>query len=365
MRDGNDNLHEDIKLKDDGLKSGTLKFYHKEYIKVLILKYPVLTLILGFLLLSLIGVRVWNNYSELPPGDRIFRSVKNIELKGGDDFSFAIFADNKNNSKVFRELLHKVDMDSDISFAIDIGDLVYDGRHRKVSRFVSQVQDNFKKPLLVVIGNHETEDHGREAFTQVFGPYYYSFNVGKILFIMLDDANEESFDGWQLRWLEKELQYAQKMHYTPLLFFHVPLYDPRGDGYQHCLGNSSNAEKFLKICKRYNVRHFFSSHIHGYFSGKWDDIPYIITGGAGAELAGVADNDHYFYHYLKVNVRSSDFDIHLCKLPTPSTGRIGWIMSTFWVYFTGFIYTHIEEVFLFVLMFFIIVTVIIKEKFMC
>jgi len=314
------------------------------------------------LILAFIGVRIWNNYSQLPPGDLIYKNVKKITIPNPNNFTFAVFADNKHNHKLFKKILRKVDADPEISFAVDIGDIVYDGRRRKYAWFVKTVQENFNKPLLTLIGNHETIDHGREVYTQLFGPYYYTFKIGNTVFIMLDNANEKNFDAWQYEWLTKQLLSARNANNQILVFFHVPLFDPRGGKKHHCLSDRKNALKLQELFKKYNINHIFCSHIHGYFAGTWDGVPYTITGGAGAELAGEPDNEHYFYHYLKVNINNKKINIKICKIPTPKTGKIGWFISTSIVYLTGFTHTHLEEMFLLTMMLFVIIAVIIKEK---
>jgi hypothetical protein len=45
--------------------------------------------------------------------------------------------------------------------------------------------------------------------------------------------------------------------------------------------------ELLKLLQKYNVTMVFAGHIHGYFRGEWEGVPYIVTGGAGAELVGL------------------------------------------------------------------------------
>lgn len=46
------------------------------------------------------------------------------------------------------------------------------------------------------------------------------------------------------------------------------------------------AKKLNRLFDENNVTMLFVSHIHGYYRGVWGRTPYIMTGGAGAELAG-------------------------------------------------------------------------------
>ncbi len=85
---------------------------------------------------------------------------------------------------------------------------------------------------------------------------------------------------------------------------HVPPFDPRGNGFLKCL---KDGEELVDLFRRYNVTHLFASHIHGYFSGVWEGLPYAITGGAGGKLQG-NDPEHFFHHYVTVRVHQGKVD---------------------------------------------------------
>lgn len=101
---------------------------------------------------------------------------------------------------------------------------------------------------------------------------------------------------------------AQAYQYR-LIFLHIPLYDPRGQG--HCLPQAA-ADQLLALFQANNVTQIFAGHIHGYFKGAWGGIPYIITGGAGVPLNG-SDPANYFFHYLKISLTPETFDIAAIK----------------------------------------------------
>ena len=97
---------------------------------------------------------------------------------------------------------------------------------------------------------------------------------------------------------------------------HVPPFDPRGNGFSECLPEK-NREDLLDLFRRYNVTHVFASHIHGYFSGVWEGIPYTITGGAGGRLKG-SDPEHFFHHYVKVHVNNGNVDTTVRRIDAES-----------------------------------------------
>ncbi len=216
------------------------------------------------------------------------------------DFSFAVFGDNRGSTDVFRALLRRVNGDPDISFAVSTGDAVGMGTSDRYALYLSQVGENLKKPLVCAIGNHELLGKGRELYFRTLGPFYYSFAFGDAYFIVIDDAGSEGIDLMQERWLEDELC-AATAYPLCFVFMHQPLFDPAGTTIRHSLP-AVPARKLMDILKKYRVTYIFCSHIHGYFVGQWEGIPYVISGGAGAPLIGT-DAAHYFYHYLKVRVK--------------------------------------------------------------
>lgn len=298
-------------------------------------------------LLLLTAIEGWYRFAPLPAHDWIASNLQKIRVKQPNNFSFAVFGDNKNSHATFNMLLKQVNRDPDIAFAIDVGDLVFDGEKEKYRYFFNQVRGNFQLPLLTAIGNHELGEQGRGLYHDIFGPFYYSFQIGKNYFIVLDDANEAGLDQWQRQWLEKELEKAQSYN-SRFVFMHVPLFDPRGGRHHHCLPKDA-ANSLIARLKKYHITYIFASHIHGYFTGQWQGIPYTISGGAGAELFGV-DPEHYFYHYLKVHVKEDGVSIHVQHIPSPDYEWVDRLGSLAWLHLYSFIRFHGIELALFLLM---------------
>jgi len=118
----------------------------------------------------------------------------------------------------------------------------------------------------------------------------------------------------QFHWLEDELQRFQACK-TRIMLMHVPLYDPTGSPKPHCMPPEA-AARLLSIFKKYRVSHIFAAHIHTYYAGNCDGLPYTITGGAGAPLR--RDNpSHDFYHYLKVTIAGGKVQVQVRPLGSP------------------------------------------------
>jgi 3',5'-cyclic AMP phosphodiesterase CpdA len=266
-------------------------------------EHPLRTGLACLFILSFMVLQIWNYYAPLSITDKNRGELSRIKIIDPGNFTFAVFGDNKGNSSFFEPLLKEIDQDKEIAFAIDVGDLVSNGKRGHYRRFLNQVQESLAIPFLTAIGNHDLNHGSSTNYRKVFGPTYYAFQVGEAYFIVLDATTESGFEKAERQWLEEELQKAQSLK-ARFVFMHVPPFDPRGDGFHKCL---KDGEDLLGLFRRYKVTHLFASHIHGYFSGVWGDVPYTITGGAGGRLQG-SDPEHFFHHYVRVHVHNAKTD---------------------------------------------------------
>ena len=286
---------------------------------------------------------VLDNYLPVGPGSLNQKQIGKIHtLPSSDHFSFTVMGDNKNSFKIFKKILDDIDGNQH-TFVIDVGDLVFDGELEKYRIFYNIVK-NIKTPFLVAIGNHDIREGGAENYFDIFGKFYYSFDYGNSLFIVLDDANEKRIDAVQMKWLENQLQnnYQHKF-----VFLHVPPFDPRPE-FKHSLSDKQNAREFMALMEKYKPDIVFASHIHAYFDEERNGVDYVITGGAGSELWG-KDPDHYFNHYVKVEVNGDDVKKEVVRFPSPDFNWIDRFFYNIWTYINGFWVTHKLTVILVVL----------------
>lgn len=330
-------------------------------LKALSRRHPVKLGLFFLCLLLLAGVEIWFRFEAPPAHNWIAENLRKIRIQDPADFAFAVFGDNKNSHSIFPVLLRKVDQDRDIKFALDIGDLVFNGDIEKYRYFFNQLKENIKLPFLTAIGNHELlMGSGRGLYYDLLGPFYYSFQIGGAYFIVLDDANETGLDEWQRAWLEGELKNARAYTHK-FVFMHVPLFDPSGGRYDDGCLPEKEARSLLELFKAYNVSYIFASHIHAYYTGQWQGIPYTITGGAGAELIG-KDPKHDFFHYLKVSVKGNTVDVTVQHLPSPDYEWLDRLGSTAWLYLYAFFRFNGIQVALFLLMAYLLGAAIKTDK---
>ncbi|OIN95968.1 MAG: hypothetical protein AUJ48_02255 [Deltaproteobacteria bacterium CG1_02_45_11] len=285
----------------------------RDIIAVTVKKNPVKYCLFAICILLLTGFEVWAHFSLLPAHKWNIINLKKIDVADPGDFSLAVFGDNRNSKYVFENLLRLIDHDTDIAFAVSLGDMVQKGEKERYRWFLQQVENNLSIPLLTAIGNHERQGDDYGLYHDIFGPLYYSFKIGNNCFFVLDNADGKWLDRKQELWLANELEKSRNCD-TRIVFMHMPLYDPRMGRDPHCLGKQAS-ENLIRLFLKYHVTHIFVSHIHGYFQGRWKGIPYTITGGAGAGLAG-SNPDHYFFHFLKVHIKNGNLDVEVKQVPS-------------------------------------------------
>lgn len=160
------------------------------------------------------------------------------------------------------------------SFGITLGDVMSD--HLNLYEPYNQLMAHLRKPWFHVIGNHDinfdapTDEYSDETWHRVYGPQFYAFFHGEVLFVALDNiewhhkspeettANKPArekgiwdprFGAAQLEWLAKLLAFHPKEHLL-VLMMHVPL-EVNGAGYvmdRQGLYRLLEGRKVLALC---------------------------------------------------------------------------------------------------------------------
>ncbi|GAB4286663.1 MAG: hypothetical protein Kow0092_40070 [Deferrisomatales bacterium] len=301
---------------------------------------------------------------SLPGADRNYARVRRIPpVAPGAAFAFAVLGDNRNNERVFEEVLRRIEADPEILFAVDLGDLVLDGERGSYRRFLRQT-DAVGTPLLVVPGERDVRGPGRSLYYRLFGPLYYSFRVGDAVFVALDNAERGLLAPSQWQWALDTLGRAADARFRFVLC-HVPLFDPRDLGplegvrgvlpkparswaLQKGVEDEAAARQYARGFARLGVTRVFASHVHGFYRGAWAGVPFTVTGGAGAPLVGV-DPQHDFFHYVKVKVGPEGVREEVVRIPSPPFGWLARAWSLAALYFETLVTTRTGELALFAL----------------
>lgn len=215
-------------------------------------------------------------------------------------------------------------MDREI-YGVTLGDLVWD---------VFELYDPYKKAIsnlgitmFSVIGNHDhdlrypalsnqtspEEGYAEQLFENHFGPYNYSFNLGKIHVISLKDIDyykdkkyDERFGTETLDWLRKDLSYVEPGT-TVFINVHAPVFNKTDKGG----GNADDAEALKEIVAPYNT-HLFAGHTHFFENNVVTPslFEHNIGAACGTWWAGYVNRCGAPNGYLIVEVKGNDVSWH-------------------------------------------------------
>lgn len=225
-------------------------------------------------------------------------------------FSFAVYGDRQGNSEVFSQLIHKLNADKSLSFAVSNGDFAVNGRPETYADYFLQLK-KIQIPVYQVMGNHDAVGEGRSCFKKYFGPAYYSFEKNKTLFIVLNNAFKGDFDAQQLAWLKKQL--AESGARYKFVFMHRPVFDPGELIKDNLMSGRAITEELQRLFEKYRVNYVFAGHIHGYARQEKNGVVYLVTGGAGGRLH-LPPEFGGFYHYVKVTVTENGISDKIVRL---------------------------------------------------
>ena len=184
-------------------------------------------------------------------------------------------------------------------FLLYLGDLV---RYRNISHFrwiVSELDEKLDLPFYMIPGNHEIADRfgsdNKYFYRMVFGPLYYWFSYGNVMFIGLD-SSEERYDDAQLEWLEDVLEKVRPHFRYCVVYTHVPpLTDP---SWRKQILTEPSVERLGRILQRHKIDLILAAHIHQYWRGSVWGIPVVTLMSSGQKIR--SDVNKYGYVTVKV-----------------------------------------------------------------
>lgn len=171
-------------------------------------------------------------------------------------------------------------------YALTLGDMTWDRYWYSNSyyfpQYLNTVNSQIKNlQIFHTMGNHDNDFQTRSdydaavKYVDQICPTYYSFNIGKVHYVVMDDIDCSSYDGStsrnyvkslsaeQLDWLAKDLSHVDKT--TPVVVaMHVPVFYPTTSGFKidH---DPVNTLRLFDILDGYTVR-FVTGHTHKLFN---------------------------------------------------------------------------------------------------
>lgn len=208
-------------------------------------------------------------------------------------------------------------------YSINLGDASWDmywyGHNFTITDFRDLVEDaKYPTALYSVMGNHDNDGgvpvgpnvdmESSMKYQKSFGPRYYSFDLGGVHYVMLDNIhykNEplkepceypgiagkrnyvEDFTPEQLNWLRKDL--ADVSYDTPIVLnYHGPVLKEIGAERKYKIRtDKKSTQELLDIVKPYKEVHAFSGHSHNQRTCRFPDgeqsfIDHNIAGTSGS-----------------------------------------------------------------------------------
>lgn len=232
---------------------------------------------------SLTAVDGQDDYKVLVLGDM------HLANRTGDLKQFMEFTSDLN---AYRALYQQEKM-----YAIALGDMTWDlywySNSYALPEYLNTINSQVKGlQIFHTIGNHDydykaTNDRDAESrFMDYIAPTYYSFNLGKVHYVVLDDIDCSNYDGTtsrdyekrvsagQLSWLAKDLSHVDKSVPLVVVMHAQVFYPSQTDGFKvdHDVLNTT---QLLNVLDGYKV-HFITGHTHMNYNVTPDDA---VTGG--------------------------------------------------------------------------------------
>lgn len=171
-------------------------------------------------------------------------------------------------------------------YALTLGDMTWDlywySNSYYFPQYLNTVNSQIKNlQIFHTMGNHDNDFQTRSdydaavKYVDQICPTYYSFNIGKVHYVVMDDIDCSSYDGStsrkyvaslsaeQLDWLAKDLSYVAKT--TPVVVaMHAQVFYPTTSGFKidH---DQVNTLRLFEILDGYTVR-FVTGHTHKLFN---------------------------------------------------------------------------------------------------
>lgn len=241
---------------------------------------------------------------------------------------------------------------NELFYGATLGDMVHDqywiSNNFSYPEYKKEMEQLKGLAIYHTIGNH---DHSLEYsgdfdtvrdFRKHIGPNYYSYNIGNIHFITLDNIEcmnagnygksdyNVNIPAEQLEWLKKDLSYVPKT--TPVfLLMHSTFHNNPGLKDKMTSYNLDNGADVAALLNGYPEVHVFSAHTHTMFNGEKDNFyehnagavcaAWWVSGLLSPGIHVAKDGAPGGYHVVKVRGKNISWQYKGVDLPITTQFR--------------------------------------------
>ncbi|MHA1702820.1 MAG: T9SS type A sorting domain-containing protein [Promethearchaeota archaeon] len=272
-----------------------------------------------------------------------------VDNDSTEHIRFAVYGDNRTVPTMFEEVndslksmaisLYGENIEEGLNLVFDVGDIVSNGNN--LSEYLPEYFNPISSispsvPHMVSIGNHEHEASHYykfmkyEDFAGTEGEVYYSYRIGRVLFIGLN-SNYQWRNDTQIEWLDQVLTDAENDDTIEWIF--AFLHHP---GHSELWPDGNTAyvqDRVIPTLAKYSkVDMLTYGHSHNYERGTAlnGGFRLMLNGGAGSALDrwDMYDNqenypelqktfDHYCYSIIDIDIASKSFECITYSLGHP------------------------------------------------
>jgi hypothetical protein len=176
------------------------------------------------------------------------------------------------------------------AYILTLGDMTWDGYWYSNSYALPQYLGQVKRlhtSVFNTMGNHDNDPYmlgdwlAEQTFKDIVGPSWYSFNLGKVHYVVLDNIEYINTGGaagivgqrnynsklvqTQLDWLQKDLALVQDKTAPLIIAMHIQLYRPPGVNNSVALSLPDGQQLLDRLAGFSNV-HVLTGHLHYNFT---------------------------------------------------------------------------------------------------
>ena len=167
-------------------------------------------------------------------------------------------------------------------YGMMLGDIVHENMSL-YDNYITAGLSTLGFPMFNVLGNHDndykskSDAEGRHSFEEKLGPTYYSFNIGKQHYIVLDNLIMKLNSSGQLKdydqgltdeiwqWLQNDLRYVDRST-TLMVAAHSPMFKLIDMSDRSQSGSTKYGKDYATLLAKYAKVHAWAGHTHTTFN---------------------------------------------------------------------------------------------------